>query len=99
MSIILRNVIRFLPNLTADVPGWVDLADRWQEALLGALESGSAEEARAVSVAHATESGELWIRYGAAQGYFGNAADPPAAESEPYAASSGDTEPVVGVRS
>jgi DNA-binding GntR family transcriptional regulator len=95
MSIILRNVVRFLPNLTADVPGWVELADRWQEALLRALESGSTEEARTVSVQHATESGELWIRYGAAQGYFGSATDRSAAGTQTSTAPSGDAEPVV----
>lgn len=91
MSIILRNVVRFMPNLTEDVPGWVALADRWQEALLHAVTSGSAEEAREASQEHAAAAGELWIRHGAARGYFGLSGAPP----DP-AAPDGATESGVG---
>jgi DNA-binding GntR family transcriptional regulator len=99
MSIILRNVVRFLPNLIEEVPGWVDLADRWQEALLRAVESGSTEEAREASQEHAAEAGELWIRHGAARGYFAHSGTVPASATQVNGSSDGTSESPLGARS
>jgi len=61
VGVILRNTLHYFPDFSLDVPGWRDLASRWQSNLIKAFSTGDREQARRVSIEESHTAGELFI--------------------------------------
>src|SRR6202022_73307 len=49
LAIVLRNPLRFFPDFSADIPGWGELAGKWQKQVLAAIKRGTADRAATVA--------------------------------------------------
>jgi len=61
VGVILRNTLHYFPDFRIDVPGWRELAGRWQSELINAFANGTREQARQASVDNSRTAGELFV--------------------------------------
>jgi DNA-binding GntR family transcriptional regulator len=61
VNVILRNTLHYFPDFGLDVPGWRELASRWQSELIDAFVNGDREKARQASIDNSRTAGELFI--------------------------------------
>jgi len=61
VSVILRNTLHYFPDFGLDVPGWRELASRWQSELIDAFADGDREKARQASIDNSRTAGELFV--------------------------------------
>ena len=61
VGVILRNTLHYFPDFNLQVPGWPELARRWQSRLLEHFANGDADDLRRVSQEESRTSGELFI--------------------------------------
>ncbi len=61
IGVILRNTLHYFPDFGLEVPGWRELASRWQNELIDAFTKGGREQARQASIDNSRTSGELFI--------------------------------------
>ncbi len=61
VGVILRNTLHYFPDFRLEVPGWRELASRWQSNLIDQFTSGDREQARQVSIDSSRTAGELFI--------------------------------------
>jgi DNA-binding GntR family transcriptional regulator len=61
ISVILRNTLHYFPDFGIEVPGWRELANRWQSELIDAFTKGDREQARQASIDNSRTSGELFV--------------------------------------
>ena len=61
VSVILRNTLHYFPDFGLDVPGWRELASRWQSELIDAFADGDREKAREASIDNSRTAGELFV--------------------------------------
>ena len=61
VSVILRNTLHYFPDFGLEVPGWRELASRWQSELIDAFANGDREKARQASVDNSRTAGELFV--------------------------------------
>jgi DNA-binding GntR family transcriptional regulator len=61
LAIVLRNTLRFFPDFSADIPGWGELAGKWQKQVLAAIKRGNADRAATVAAERVREAAELYI--------------------------------------
>jgi DNA-binding GntR family transcriptional regulator len=61
VSVILRNTLHYFPDFGLDVPGWRELASRWQSELIDAFANGDREKARQASIDNSRTAGELFV--------------------------------------
>jgi DNA-binding GntR family transcriptional regulator len=57
----LRNTLHYFPDFSYDVPGWGELAGKWQVGLIKAFATGTREGAREVAVTSITKAADLFI--------------------------------------
>jgi DNA-binding GntR family transcriptional regulator len=60
---IFRNTLRYFPDFSHEVPGWVELARDWQAGLIDEFTDGSREGARQVSSACIARSADLLVEW------------------------------------
>jgi DNA-binding GntR family transcriptional regulator len=58
----LKNTLRFFPDFSFDVPGWVELAGQWQKGLIKAVRERDGNGARDVSTASVQKAADLFVR-------------------------------------
>jgi DNA-binding GntR family transcriptional regulator len=61
VNVILRNTLQYFPDFGLDVPGWRELASRWQSELIDAFANGDREKARQASIDNSRTAGELFV--------------------------------------
>jgi DNA-binding GntR family transcriptional regulator len=61
VSVILRNTLHYFPDFGLEVPGWRELASRWQSELIDAFANGDREKARQASIDNSRTAGELFV--------------------------------------
>jgi DNA-binding GntR family transcriptional regulator len=61
IGVILRNTLHYFPDFSIDVPGWRELASRWQSELINAFTKGSREQARQASIENSRTAGDLFV--------------------------------------
>jgi DNA-binding GntR family transcriptional regulator len=59
----LRMTLHYFPDANSEVPGWGQVADRWQRAVLEAFEGGTREQARHAARSHIATAGELFVEH------------------------------------
>lgn len=62
VGVILRNTLHYFPDFSLQVPGWPELASRWQSNLIDQFTGGGREGARQVSIDSSRDAVELFIQ-------------------------------------
>jgi DNA-binding GntR family transcriptional regulator len=61
LGVLLRNTMQYFPDVTLPVPGWVELASRWQSSLIKEFADGDRDGVRQVSINCSGEAADLFI--------------------------------------
>jgi DNA-binding GntR family transcriptional regulator len=63
LALVLRNTLRFFPDFSLEVPGWEDLASRWQSQVMKAMNRGECDKAADAASKNVRQAAELFVTY------------------------------------